>query len=131
MAGADRGTTAQARRRPRVGTPAAGPEQMVAQPPSPPSEPQPRVTAADREARAGHTARANRRVGRPRVHSTEEMLQALREFREVHGRVPSQVDFNIRRPNASVYKRRFGSWGDALRAAGMEPVYGRPRKRAA
>lgn len=123
MAGAGAGTTASACR--RRGGPAADRDQVAVETPSP--SPAPGAGTPDR--RGAATPAAPRR-GRPRRYTSEAMLEELRVFFETHGRVPSQVDFNIRRPNTSVYKRRFGSWGDALRAAGLEPVYGRPRRAA-
>ena len=128
-ASAARGKTAQAGRRRDLG-PAAGSRRTVAQPPSPPSEPRPTGTVAVREA-AGTTPPAANRGGRPREYSDEVMIHELQAFAREEGRVPAQGDFRLRRPNVAAYKRRFGSWGNALRAAGMEPAWGRGRKRAA
>lgn len=128
------GTTAQGSRRRVLGSPAAGPDRAVAQPPSPPPAPGRTGSAPGREAAGADTPAANRgsrRPGRPRLYTDELMVGELQAFAAEHGRPPAQGDFRIRRPNVAAYKRRFGSWGAALRAAGMEPGYGRGRKRTA
>lgn len=130
-ASAGAGTTAQATPAAGSGGPAAGTGRAVTQPPSSPSEPRRTGSAAGREEAGAATAPASNRGGRKREYSDEVMLHELQTFAEEHGRSPSQPDFRVRRPSAAAYKRRFGSWGNALRAAGLEPSYGRPRKRAA
>jgi hypothetical protein len=126
-AGVDAGTATQASRR---RTPAAGIDRAAAQPPSPPPEPQPTGTAAGRQRGRGGDP-APRRGGRPRVWTDEQMLDFLRVFAVEHGRPPAHSDFRIRRPRYCAYQRRFGSWNNALAAAGLETrSAGRPRRAA-
>jgi len=47
----------------------------------------------------------------------QELLAALCAFHAEHGRTPAMRDFT----NASTYKKRFGSWNDALTNAGLNP----------
>lgn len=49
-----------------------------------------------------------------------DLLDALRAFAETHGRTPTPTDFIGERPSTSTFRSRFGSFWDALDAAGLE-----------
>jgi integrase len=55
--------------------------------------------------------------------SDRQLLAALRECAEQLGAPPTQrqVDANREAPSAATYRRRFGSWTRALKAAGFPP----------
>jgi hypothetical protein len=83
--------------------------------------------------RFGSWNRAKRRAGLvPRRFATDaELLRQLRELGERLGRTPSGRDLDERRrelPSTSLYWYRFGSFSNALRAAGFD-VPGREARR--
>jgi len=51
------------------------------------------------------------------------IMQAIRDFARMHGRPPMRNDWRVagEHPNASIVARRFGSWAEALIAAGFTP----------
>ena len=54
--------------------------------------------------------------------SKEQLLTALQDFADKLGKPPSSAEMNVLGPHASsTYTDRFGSWDDALRAAGLDP----------
>jgi len=59
------------------------------------------------------------------------VLEAIRRFYEKYGRVPRLRDAegNLTMPSPNTASRLFGSWMEAVRAAGLEPVYGDRRVR--
>jgi hypothetical protein len=56
-------------------------------------------------------------------YSEEELLAALQELAADIGQTPSVNDLHSRDdlPSRSTYRDRFGSWNDALQAAGLDP----------
>lgn len=64
---------------------------------------------------------AKLQVIRPTNISDEELLESLIHFSEENGRSPKKAEFNnnSRYPNYSMYQRRFGSWSNSLRVAGL------------
>lgn len=54
-------------------------------------------------------------------YSKEELINILKEFNIKNGRSPSQNDFDSNNfPSFITYRRRFGSWNNALKKAGLE-----------
>ncbi|PFJ23928.1 homing endonuclease associated repeat-containing protein [Bacillus cereus] len=53
-------------------------------------------------------------------HTRSEILQLLQDYAKKNKRTPQQKDIPI---HHGVYKRIFGSWNEALRAAGLIPYY--------
>lgn len=54
--------------------------------------------------------------------STDELIVELERLASTLGRTPRMCDMReVGRYSRSVYRRRFGSWNDALAAAGLEP----------
>lgn len=52
----------------------------------------------------------------------EEMLASLREYHDTHGRAPRYDEWNAqpdKKASATTYHRRFGSWSEAKRKAGL------------
>ena len=59
--------------------------------------------------------------GRPPI-PREDLLDALRQFAEQLGRTPTMREMRDRGPHSSsVYADRFGTWFEALDAAGLDP----------
>jgi len=53
---------------------------------------------------------------------SDTLLQQMREFAEEIGHTPSQTEMKAKGPHsAQVYHNRFGTYGEAVRAAGLEP----------
>ena len=61
-------------------------------------------------------ARVNLARYQKRGFSREELLQKIREFYSRYGRIPLKREFNL----YETYQRKFGSWNNAIRAAGFE-----------
>lgn len=57
-----------------------------------------------------------------RIYTDKELLDYLRRFKNENGRSPGQNDFvnNPEYPNCSIYRKRFGSWNDALILLGLD-----------
>lgn len=53
-------------------------------------------------------------------YSDEEMLNALKDFYNKHGRRPYMKDFKGVKPSCDMIAKRFGSWRKALDKAGVE-----------
>lgn len=72
------------------------------------------------------------RRGRPRVYTDAELLRHLRDVKRAKRRVPTMADFGPYRdpglPSAQTYVKRYGSWGSAVEAAGMDRPGRGPRK---
>lgn len=63
------------------------------------------------------------------VYTEEELIQKLAAFAKQKGFTPSTYDItkDEAMPSPSVYKKRFGNWTTALRAAGLQVHYMRRR----
>lgn len=61
-------------------------------------------------------------LGKRRQYTDEELLYYLIQFYEKYGRVPVRRDFenNNEYPYYNTYKRRFGSWSNALKSVGLD-----------
>lgn len=71
--------------------------------------------------------------GRPQEFSTTDLRKAIREAKKILGRVPTISDFGTERPegwpSASTLAYRFGSFSNAIVAAGyVRPGRGRRPK---
>lgn len=57
-----------------------------------------------------------------RLYTDKELLDYLRRFKNENGRSPGQNDFvnNPEYPNYSIYRKRFGSWNNALMLVGLD-----------
>jgi hypothetical protein len=57
------------------------------------------------------------------------VIDAIRNFKNRHGRIPRlrDAEHNPSMPSPNTACRLFGSWQEAVRAAGMDPPYGRRR----
>ncbi|MDX1744594.1 MAG: hypothetical protein R3324_01540 [Halobacteriales archaeon] len=61
-------------------------------------------------------------MGRPRKYSDEELLEWIHVWVDLYGVPPSELDFNGGpMPSYSTYRWRFGSFPNAVRAAGYTP----------
>ena len=59
----------------------------------------------------------------------EAIVAALRTWAHAHGRAPYEPEWQqsrLEHPSAGTVKRAFGSWSDAVRAAGMAPALHAP-----
>lgn len=72
-----------------------------------------KFTAEEKEAVLKRLAKAREE----QRYTPEELLEKIREFHSVHGRIPLKREFNSLR----VYKLHFGSWNNAIIKAGFEP----------
>ena len=63
-----------------------------------------------------------RATGRPMLYSREGLLEMLRNFKAHSGRLPSFADCSLALPCAGTFYKHFGSWREALRAAGLGRV---------
>jgi DNA-directed RNA polymerase specialized sigma24 family protein len=63
--------------------------------------------------------------------SQQMVIDALRRFHERRGKAPRfrDVDGDPTMPSANTARRHFGTWREAVRAAGLDPVYGERRVR--
>jgi len=52
-----------------------------------------------------------------RMYTEETLLKKIRDFYTTHGRIPLKREFNM----YAEYRRRFGSWNNAIQLAGFEP----------
>lgn len=71
--------------------------------------------------------------GRPRLYSDVELLELIRQFHAGAGRPPTMVEFNDPErksdyPSAGTYVKRFGSWANAIEAAGFDRPKRGPRR---
>jgi len=74
-------------------------------------------------AELGLTPRSSRRYG------TEELKEMLRDLANELGHVPTVAEMRARAemPAPRTFRYRFGTWNEALRAAGLTPRHLRPR----
>ena len=57
------------------------------------------------------------------IYTKECLLNLIKEFYRNHNRIPQYRDFNKNTllPGGATYQRHFGSWNNAIKAAGFEP----------
>lgn len=69
------------------------------------------------------TPRKKRKVGsgRPTTYTNEQLIEILQKLAEELGRTPTVKSMRERKdlPSDSIYLRRFGSWKNAIKAAGL------------
>jgi len=69
------------------------------------------------------TPRKKRKVGsgRPTTYTNEQLIEILQKLAEELGRTPTAKSMQERKdlPSDSMYLRRFGSWKNAIKAAGL------------
>jgi hypothetical protein len=53
------------------------------------------------------------------IYTDEQLLDFLREHHALTNQIPNSTQVSGRYPAATTYKRRFGSWSQALKAAGL------------
>jgi hypothetical protein len=78
----------------------------------------------DRHAWARGVSAAGRPARRQAKWSDQEILTSLRDWSNRHGRSPNSCEWlrgSPDRPGALCVRRRFGSWENALRKAGLKP----------
>jgi hypothetical protein len=58
-----------------------------------------------------------------RIYTPEKLIQKIREFVERHGRIPTKNEFvnDPSCPDYVTYRDYFGTWNNAIKAAGYEP----------
>ena len=56
-------------------------------------------------------------------YTKEEYLEFIKEYFDNHGKVPSQYDMDklAHTPSKVGFRKRFGSWSNAVKQAGFEP----------
>ncbi|MFQ5340802.1 MAG: homing endonuclease associated repeat-containing protein [Anaerolineae bacterium] len=59
-------------------------------------------------------------TGRKRRYSREDIIDAFHDFYRENGRPPRCIDFERRSPNRWTVVSKFGSWNNAVEAAGFE-----------
>jgi len=74
----------------------------------------------------GKTPEAERKSAEARrIYTKEKLIQMIKVFVEKHGRVPTKNEFvkirNSSYPNHTTYRDYFGTWNNAIKAAGYEP----------
>ena len=64
--------------------------------------------------------------------TSEELIEELQFFYKLHNRIPQASEFDIGKPNRTTISDKFGSWNNAIEAAGFTPnyshYYGQPTK---
>ena len=72
----------------------------------------------ERRKKLGDLARVNlAQYWHKRTYTKEKLLRKIKDFYTLHGRIPLKREFNM----YEEYRRRFGSWNNAIRFAGFEP----------
>ena len=74
----------------------------------------------------GKTPEAERKSAEARrIYTKEKLIQKIREFTGRHGRPPTKNEFvrirNSFYPNHTTFRDYFGTWNNAIKAAGYEP----------
>lgn len=62
-----------------------------------------------------------RNFTKDRQYTSEQLLQSIKNFVNVHGSVPAYRDFKNSNPSTTTICERFGSWNKAIEAAGFKP----------
>lgn len=68
------------------------------------------------------------------VHTMRSIVESLQAFHREHGYTPTKLDWECSRPVGAAHeytiRRRYGSWNQAVMAAGLEPnTVGRKKAR--
>lgn len=72
----------------------------------------------------GQTEEAQRKSAEARrIYSKEKLIEKIKEFVQQEGRIPTKKEFanNPSYPDYVTYRDYFGTWNNAIRAAGYEP----------
>ncbi len=63
--------------------------------------------------------------GRPVVHTPSSVLDAMWQWNQDHGKPPSAIEWakaGPGHPTSTTVQKLFGSWNNAIYAAGFEPI---------
>ena len=72
----------------------------------------------ERRKKLGDSARVNlAQYWHKRTYTRKKLLGKIKDFCALHGRIPLKQEFNM----YEEYRKRFGSWNNAIRSAGFEP----------
>ena len=62
-----------------------------------------------------------RNFTKDRQYTSEQLLQSIKDFVDTHGSIPAYRDFKNSNPSTTTICERFGTWNNAIEAAGFKP----------